>query len=225
MHMQAELAPRYVCAEHLKARRLLNLNEHSIPTLNELDDQLRACSGWGLVKARGYVQPRAFFQLLKQKLFPCNDLIRHHTELDYTSEPDLWHDIMGHLPMLADPVFGEFNHLFGRVGVNVRNDEQSEILDKVYWFSMEFGIINPGATTDAVGPLSSARVYGAATVAAVGEMVMSLSESVERRPFSISAVSKGGMDVARVNHILFEIPSFESLLDQFTEWARSERLL
>jgi phenylalanine-4-hydroxylase len=223
--MQAELAPRYVCAEYLAARKLLNLDESFIPDLHELDGELRACSGWGIIKARGYVQPRVFFQLLKQKLFPCNDLIRHHTELDYTSEPDLWHDIMGHLTMLADPVFGEFNHLFGRVGVNVRSDEQSEILNKVYWFSMEFGIINPGATTDAVGPLSSARVYGAATVAAVREMAMSLSEAVERRPFSISAVSKVETDVARVNHILFEIPSFESLLDQFTEWARSERLL
>ncbi|MGZ3457436.1 MAG: hypothetical protein ACXU86_02905, partial [Archangium sp.] len=82
IRVQAEMAPRYVCAEYLQARKLLNLDESSIPALRELDGELRACSGWGLIKARGYVQPRAFFQLLKQKLFPCNDLIRHHTELD-----------------------------------------------------------------------------------------------------------------------------------------------
>ncbi len=223
--MHGEQAPHHVCKEYLDAKRRLAIEEDSIPELRQLDRRLRALSGWGIIKAQGYVQPRVFFQLLKEKLLPCTDLLRHRSEIDYTSEPDMWHDVMGHLPMLVDPVFGEFNHLFGRVGSNVRNDYQFHVLGKVYWFSMEFGVINPLATAQSAGPLSTARLYGAAHVAAAKEMALGLSEKVEHRPFSIDAVAEMETDVARINHVLFAIPSFESLLSQLVDWARSEHLL
>lgn len=214
-----------VCPEYLSAKKRLGIEEDAIPELRELHRRLNRLSGWSIVKAVGYVQPRVFFQLLKKKVFPCNDLLRHPSELAYTSEPDMWHDVMGHLPMLVDPVFSEFNHLFGRVGSNVRNDSQFNVLGKIYWFSMEFGVINPRATAQAAGPLSSARLYGAASVAATKEMAMSLSDSVERRPFSVEAVCKMETDVAKVNNVLFEVPSFEALLGHLVEWAKGENLL
>jgi phenylalanine-4-hydroxylase len=225
IQMHKAQAPQHVCKEYLHAVERLGIDEHYIPELRQLDRRLKALSGWGIIKAQGYVQPRAFFQLLTQKLFPCSDLLRHASEVTYTSEPDMWHDVMGHLPMLIDPTFGEFNNLFGRIGGNVRNDTQFNVLQKVYWFSMEFGIINPHATAESAGPISSARLYGAAHVAAAQEMAMSLSPTVEHRPFSIEGVVGMETDVARVNTVLFAIPSFESLLNQLVDWARTEHLL
>jgi phenylalanine-4-hydroxylase len=223
--MQKAQEEGLVCQEYLDAKRRLGIEQDGIPELRELHRRLNALSGWSIVKAAGYVQPRVFFQLLKKKVFPCNDMLRHPTELAYTSEPDMWHDVMGHLPMLVDPVFSEFNYLFGRVGSNVRNDTQFNVLGKIYWFSMEFGVINPQATAQAAGPRSSARLYGAASVAAAQEMALSLSDAVERRPFSVEAVCKMETDVAKVNDVLFEVPSFESLLGQLVDWAKSEHLL
>ena len=150
------------------------------------------------------------------------DGVRHAREILYTSEPDMFHDVMGHLPMLGSPVIGEYYQLFGRVGESIRHPEQLACLDKVYWYSMEFGILNPQAGTAAA---SQARVYGAGLITAPTEILTSFSDAVERRVFSIDAVTAMDVDIRKPNRVLFEVRSLDVLAAQLTEWAKQEKLL
>jgi phenylalanine-4-hydroxylase len=223
--IQRELAPCLVCPEYLRARERLAIDETRVPELRALDCRLRQLSGWGIIKVPGYVPSRPFFRLLEQKLFPCTDQLRHASELEYARSPDMWHDVMGHLPMLVEPAFGEFNHLFGRVGSRIRHEAHLNTLEKIYWFSMEFGIVHPPTLSGDTGDISCARLYGATLVSSAHEMTTSLTDAVERRPFSIEAVSQMKTDVSRVNEVLFEISSFDALLQQLIDWATDEHLL
>jgi phenylalanine-4-hydroxylase len=135
----------------------------------------------------------------------------------------MFHDVMGHLPMLGSPNISEYYQLFGRVGVNARHDEQIAILDKVYWYSMEFGILDPDAGTSAEG--SRARVYGAGLITAPTEIFSSLSDAVERRPFSIDAVSAMHMDIRKPNKVLFQVRSLDLLVSELMDWSTQEKLL
>ncbi len=208
-------------AEYLVARDILVIDEERIPTLADLDRMLRQRTGWELMRADGYIPPKWFFRLLAERRFPCMDQLRHARELMYTSEPDMFHDVMGHLPMLASPIISEYYWLFGRAGVNARHDEQTACLDKVYWYTMEFGILSDNVAGEPRG----SRVYGAGLITAPTEIFTSLSPAVEKRPFSIDAVSSMHVDIHKPNEILFEVPSLDSLANQFVDWARHERLL
>lgn len=222
---QQKVAPGLVCPEYLRSQQKLGIDSDKIPDLRELHARLKRLCGWGLLKAPGYVPGQQFFRLLEQKTFPCTDQLRDASEVAYASAPDMWHDVMGHLPMLAEPAFGEFNHVFGRIGARIRHESQFHTLGKIYWFTMEFGIIRPPEPPDGTSPPLGARLYGATLVSSTHEMTTSLTSSVERRPFSIEAVSKMKTDVSQVNKVLFEITSFESLLDQLLAWADKEHLI
>lgn len=215
------------CVEYLAVRNELAIDEERIPSLVDLDRMLRQRTGWGLIRADGYVQPKWFFRLLTERRFPCMDTLRHARELLYTSEPDMFHDVIGHLPMLASPIIAEYYELFGRAGVNARHEEQTACLDKIYWYSMEFGILNPDAGTQAGTQATNdrTRVYGAGLITAPTEIFTSLTEAVEKRLFSIGAVSKMVMDIRKPNAVLFEVRSLDDLASELLEWARHERLL
>jgi phenylalanine-4-hydroxylase len=221
--IQAPAISAKACDEYLAVRSALAIDEERIPTLVDLDRMLRRSTGWGLVRADGYIRPEWFFRLLADRRFPCMDQLRNARELRYTSEPDMFHDVIGHLPMLASPTISEYYQLFGRAGIHARHDEQTACLDKIYWYSMEFGILNPDA--DAVATAGRARVYGAGLITAPTEIFASLSDAVERRPFSIDAVSEMHVDIRRPNSVLFEVPSLDALASEFVDWARHEGLL
>jgi phenylalanine-4-hydroxylase len=211
------------CDEYLTVRHELAIDEETIPSIVELDRVLRQRTGWGLMRADGYIQPKWFFRLLAERCFPCMDQLRHARELLYTSEPDMFHDVIGHLPMLASPIIAEYYQLFGRVGVNARHEEQTACLDKIYWYSMEFGILSPDG--GAAGLEGRARVYGAGLITAPTEIFTSLTDAVEKRPFSIGAVSAMHMDIRKPNTVLFEVRSLDDLASELLDWARQERLL
>jgi phenylalanine-4-hydroxylase len=221
--VQAPAVSQKACDEYLAVRDELDIDEERIPTLVDLDRMLRQRTGWRLVRADGYIPPEWFFRLLADRCFPCMDQVRNAREVLYTSEPDMFHDVIGHLPILASPIISEYYQLFGRAGVHARHVEQTACLDKIYWYSMEFGILNPDGQTDAVE--SRARVYGAGLITAPTEIFTSLSQAVERRPFSIDAVSAMNVDIRTPNTILFEVRSLDVLAAEFVDWARQERLL
>jgi phenylalanine-4-hydroxylase len=208
------------CDAYLVERERLAITEHRIPTLAELDRTLFARTGWRVVRVNGYVQPARFFQMLAAKEFPCMDVVRHAQEMLYTSEPDMFHDVMGHLPMLANPAFGEYYLLFGRAGLRARHEEHLVHLDRIYWFTMEFGIINP-----APAEAGQARVYGAGLMTAPTEILTCLTGEVPHEPFSVSGVRGVPVDIRKPNEVLFEITSFENLAAQFEDWACQEQLL
>jgi phenylalanine-4-hydroxylase len=214
------------CAEYIAARERLVIDEDRIPNLVDLDRMLRLRTGWGLMRADGYIAPKWFFRLLADRCFPCMDGVRHAREMLYTSEPDMFHDVMGHLPMLGSPSISEYYQLFGRVGKSARHDEQIACLDKVYWYSMEFGILNPESGTVRAGKATSrTSVYGAGLITAPTEIQTSLSDAVEKRPFSIDAVVAMQMDIRKPADVLFEVRSLDQLVSELMDWAKQEKLL
>ena len=187
-----------------------------IPTLPELDRWLLATTGWRVVRADGYVEPLAFLELLAHQRFPCMDLLRHADEIFYSPEPDMYHDVLGHLPMLCDDDFAEYYLVFGIAGRRIRHAEQVQALNRIYWFTMEFGLVKS----------KSAPVpYGAALLTGLRELETSNGVAVENLPFSIDAAIATPTDIRKVNEVLYVVESFESLIVEFIDWAKSERLL
>ena len=221
--MQAPVLSTRACEEYLTARERLDIDEDRIPSLVDLDRMLRLRTGWSLMRADGYIQPKWFFRLIAERCFPCMDGLRNAREILYTSEPDMFHDVMGHLPMLGSPIISEYYQLFGRVGKSARHPQQLACLDKVYWYSMEFGILNPGAGASTAA--NQARVFGAGLITAPTELLTSFSDAVERRVFSIDAVSAMHMNIHKPNGVLFEVRSLDILATQLMDWAKQEKLL
>lgn len=222
--LQAPLVARYACRQYLAAQESLRIGSDRIPFLRDLDAKLRCLTGWGLVRAPGFVESSSFFWLLSKKLFPCSDLLRHEDEVEFSPEPDMWHDVMGHLPQLADPTFHHFYELFGQLGSRARTQEQVDVLGKVCLFTMEFGLINPSATRTSVGLASESRSYGAALASGLIEVVPT-RQDITRQPFSVEAVAEMENIVYAIKDVLFEVPSFESLYSTLVEWSGQQRLL
>jgi len=222
---QRELLPNRATPAYLDARRKMQIDEGAIPSLAEMNARLGGLHGWRLVRSEGYVHPEDFFRLLRDKLFPCIDLPRDQQEILYTSEPDMFHDVMGHVVMLADPTMSEYYQLFGRVGQRCRYQQQLEAISRFYWFTIEFGLANPTVGT-AHYDATRTRAYGAALLTGLHELVTSVSPTgVERIPFRTDQVLMSPTDVHRMNEVLYEVPSLEHALTHFCEWAKSESLL
>lgn len=214
--LQAELVRDRCCKEYSAGRRLIAQFENHIPSIPELDAWLETQTGWRLVRADGYVTPAKFFEFLANGHFPCMDQLRHEKELLYSPAPDMYHDIVGHLPMLCQPRFSEYYRTFGRAGVRARHLEQAQALDRIYWFTMEFGLV---ATE------SEPLAYGAALLTGLSELITSRGVHVERESFTIDAAIRTHTDVMRPNEKLYVTRDFDTLVTEFVAWARDERLL
>lgn len=214
--LQMDLVRERCCEQYARGRTEIAVFSGSIPTLREADLWLQRTAGWRVVRAAGYVHPRRFLQFLANRQFPCMDLLRHEDELLYSPEPDMFHDLIGHLPLLCDRSFGEYYETFGRAGTNAKHPEQIEALNRIYWFTMEFGVLDRRPA-----PLA----FGAALLTGLGELLTSGGDAVRREPFSIDAVIASPTDVHKPNEVLYSVSSCDDLLETFVDWARSESLL
>ncbi|OYT72193.1 MAG: phenylalanine 4-monooxygenase [Chloracidobacterium sp. CP2_5A] len=222
---QSAALPGRVCDEYLAGRAKLGYERERIPRLADLSERLRACTGWQCVRVEGYVPEATFFLLLAQKLFPCTDFLRHPTELEYTPAPDMFHDLMGHLPMIANPRFASFFQKFGRAGINARNAEDTVKLGRIYWYTVEFGLINPTAHAGAERDSRLTKIYGAGISSSVGEIAHALSDAVRKTPFDIERVADTPVEIHHMQEELFEIASFDELEQSFEAWAAAQGLM
>jgi phenylalanine-4-hydroxylase len=214
-----------VCEEYQEGRRILGYERDRVPHLADLSERLRARTGWQSVRVNGYVPEPIFFSLLAKKQFPCTDFLRHPTELEYTPAPDMFHDLMGHLPMIANPRFSSFFHLFGLAGTRAHGEEETTWLGRIYWYTVEFGLINPTAHWGARRDPSRCKIYGAGISSSVGEIVYALSSQVKKAPFNLDVITTTPVEIHHMQEQLFEIESFDELESQFTRWATERNLL
>ena len=155
---------------------VLRLGHPGIPRLDEINDRLHPATGWRCVAVPGLIPDPAFFAMLAARVFPVGNIIRTRAQLDYLAEPDLFHDIFGHVPILADPLVVELMVQVGKLGVEACAAGKGELVARHYWHSIEFGL----ARED--GEL---RILGAGLASSFGEALLSLdSPTIERRPFS-----------------------------------------
>lgn len=167
------------CREFQQGLDLLQLPRDQVPQLTDVSRVLHRETGWQIAAVPALISASEFFHLLSQRRFPSATFVRRRDELDYLQEPDIFHELFGHAPMLANPYFAQFNETYGRLGL-AANDEQREFLARLYWFTVEFGLIQ---STD-----GATRIYGGGILSSIGETDYALGTTAQRRRFSVMDV-------------------------------------
>lgn len=216
---------KYLCREYLDGLLQMNFPKDNVPQLSKMSENLENISGWKIVRVQGLVPPQKFFALLANKVFPCTDFIRHQDEIDYTPAPDTFHDQVGHLPMITHKRFAEFFHLFGLAGCNTRTEEEEMWFNRIYWFTTEFGLINPTSQMGDKRDPSQTQIYGAGIASSCGEILFSLSDKVKKHPFDLEVICNTEFDIHHMQDQLFEIESFDELESKFESWAKKHSFL
>lgn len=213
-----------VCKEYLEGRQKLSLPAEHVPHLAYASMMLERQTGWKICRVNGFVPAATFFQILANRCFPCTDFVRHPDELEYTPAPDMFHDLMGHLPMITNPRFAQFFHDYGLAGSRAQSQSIVDELGRIYWFTVEFGLINPTAHDGPQRNPQLSRVYGAGISSSFGEIVHSL-EKAEKIPFNITEIAAREFDIHEMQPSVYEISSFDELESEFHGWARAKKLL
>ena len=194
-----ELHVRHASRIYLQAKRELGISETTIPQLRTLSARLQGASGMHLVPAEGPIAYRIFYSYIAERGFPCTQFIRHGSKPEFTPEPDMIHDCLGHVPPLVNHDYAELLTTIGKAAVRASSGDQVLALKRLSWFSIEFGLIEEEGEP---------RIFGAGILSSIGEIPFSLSSSVERRPFVTDEVIDTDYDWSKMQGLLFVIPSF-----------------
>ena len=205
----AELA-RSGSGVFLRGAEAIGLRPDRVPDLAEVNRRLDARTGWNAVPVTGFIPARQFFQCLAERRFPTTFTLRPRHQLDYLPEPDIFHDVFGHVPLHADPVFAEFLQGFGAVAARARTDEDVQRMARLFWFTVEFGLVREEGET---------KVYGSGLISSAGDAANALGPGCDRRPFSLDAVMAQPFEIDRFQDVLFVVDSFDQLFDA-TERAK-----
>lgn len=191
---------QHACAEYLEAIERLSFSAERIPQLREVSERVQAISGFRLGPVAGLVQPRVFLENLADGVFLCTQYIRHHSTPMYTPEPDVVHEIVGHGVTLACPQLAELNRQFGRAVKRVKSVEDLEKLSRVYWFTIEFGVLRENG---------SVKAYGTGLLSSAGEMEE--MHQAELKPLDLRTASQQQYDPTHFQPVLFCADSFEMM--------------
>jgi phenylalanine-4-hydroxylase len=183
---------------------VLRLSRPGIPDFDELNERLFARTGWTVVSVPGLVPDDVFFEHLSKRRFPAGNFIRAADSLDYIEQPDVFHDVFGHVPLLAQPAVADFMQAMGAAGLDALRAGALHRLARLYWYSVEFGLALEDGTP---------RIYGAGLLSSFGESRFAL-ESPEpgRRPFELRRVLRTRYRSDAFQQCYFVIPGFETLL-------------
>jgi phenylalanine-4-hydroxylase len=185
---------------------ILNLSRPGIPDFEELSDRLEKRTGWRVVAVPGLVPDEVFFDHLANRRFVAGRFIRKPEQLDYLEEPDVFHDVFGHVPLLADPVFADYMQAYGVGGLRAITFHALQKLARLYWYTVEFGLIREQ------GDL---KLYGAGILSSFGESVFALeSPSPNRIGFDLERVMRTQYRIDDYQQSYFVIDSFDELLHQ-----------
>lgn len=201
----------HACAEFLECAETLDLPRDHIPQLGEVSERVRALSGFRLEPVAGLVHPRVFLESLAEGVFLSTQYIRHHSAPLYTPEPDVVHELIGHAMMLASPRIAELSRLVGEAVRRTKTDEELERLGRVYWYTIEFGVVREAGAV---------KAYGAGLLSSAGEL--GAMHRAEMRPFNLDAASTRVYDPTTYQPFFHCADSFammfETLRDYLLRW-------
>ena len=201
---QARLLPGRACDAYLDALRALELSESGIPHFGWLSDRLERLTGWRVVPVADLVPDAVFYEHLANRRFPAGAFIRPESELDYIEEPDVFHDVFGHVPMLASPVFADYMQAYGQSGLRAHGLGVLHHLARLYWYTVEFGLVATGA---------GLRIYGAGILSSASETVFALEHpSPHRIRFDLERVMRTRYVIDDFQKNYFVVDSLEALL-------------
>jgi len=206
---QVQMLPARVAPEFIDGLDILRLSRPGIPDFDELNERLVSATGWSVVAVPGLVPDEEFFDHLANRRFVAGRFIRTPEQMDYLQEPDIFHDVFGHVPLLANPVFADYMQAYGRGGQRAAGLGAIRRLARLYWYTVEFGLIRTEA---------GLRLYGAGIVSSYGESVFALDDpSPNRLGFNLARLMRTDYRIDDYQQSYFVIDSFEQLLKQTLE--------
>lgn len=195
----------------LSGVRRLGLDRDHVPKVEYVNSRLAELTGWQSRGVPGYLPAKAFFACLAKRQFPTTIVIRPKEKLEYLPEPDIFHDVFGHVPLHCDPVFAEFLQTYGQAALRCEDPYHIERLGRLFWFTVEFGLIREHGEV---------KLYGSGLISSLGESLHALeSPDVDRRPFDMDRVCDTPFEIDHYQPVLYVLESFEQLRDSMNECA------
>lgn len=202
---QKDLLPGRACDAYLRGLDALDLHRGGIPDFARINPELRRLTGWTVVAVPGLVPDEVFFEHLANRRFPAGRFIRRPDQLDYLSEPDIFHDVFGHVPMLTDPVFADYMQAYGEGGLRAGRLEHLHHLARLYWYTVEFGLMESP---------QGLRIYGAGIVSSKAETVFALEDpSPNRLGFDLERLMRTPYRIDDFQQTYFVVRSLQALLE------------
>jgi phenylalanine-4-hydroxylase len=206
-----ELHEKYASTIYLAAKRALGIGQDEIPQLKLLSDRVDPVTRMHLVPAEGPLPYRTFYSYIAERGFPVTQFIRHGSHPEFTPEPDMIHDCLGHVPPLMNQDYAELLSLIGKAAVRATRGDHVLALKRFSWFSIEFGLIEEHGEV---------KVFGAGILSSTGEIPFSLSKDVKREPFVTDTVIQTDYDPSRMQDHLFIIPSFPFVRNEIEQFVK-----
>ena len=192
------------CDEFIAAVRHLG-GEQRIPRFDDINDKLFPATRWQVVAVPGLIPEEAFFALLAKRRFPVTEWLRKPEEFDYVVEPDVFHDLFGHVPLLFNPIFADYMQAYGEGGLKASRLDACELLARLYWYTVEFGLIDTPA---------GLRAYGAGILSSAGELRYSVRSPVPRRvAFDLRRLMRSRYKIDSYQATYFVIDAFDQLFE------------
>jgi phenylalanine-4-hydroxylase len=190
--------------EYLDGFDSLCLPYDRLPNLAAVSAKLERRTVWNTTPVSGFMPAPAFFEMLAARRFPTTTWLRSRDSLEYTPEPDIFHDVFGHVPMHAHPVFADFLATYGRLCSRIQDEAILERIGRVFWYTVEFGLIRQHGQV---------KVYGSGLISSNAECSNVLHEGCEVRPFTLDEVLRTPVKVDEMHDLLFAIESFDQIYE------------
>jgi phenylalanine-4-hydroxylase len=201
----------HACREYLEGYEIIGLSNDRLPNLCEIAERLKPRTGWSTTAVTGFLPGDAFFEMLEARMFPTTTWIRSRDSLSYIPEPDIFHDVFGHVPMHAHPVFADFLQHYGAVCGRIKDAQALERLGRLFWYTVEFGLMRQD---------NQIKVYGSGIISSHGECTNVIEGGCEIRDFSLDEVLETPVKVDELQKVLFAIESFEQIYEAMREAER-----
>ncbi len=206
---QLETLKGRVCEEYLAGLKTLHLVADTVPDFAQMNKHLRAATGWEVLAVPGLIASKPFFSMLANRQFPAGTFIRTPEQLDYLEEPDIFHDVFGHIPLLSNPAYANYMQEYGRAGLAALEHKGIKFLARLNWYTIEFGLIKNNGEI---------KAYGAGIMSSYGEAKYLFNDpSANWLQFEIDRVLRTGYYIDDLQASYFTIDSFESLFKQCIE--------
>jgi phenylalanine-4-hydroxylase len=195
---------KHACEEYLQGFDQIGLRRDAIPNLTEVNQLLRPRTGWNATAVSGFLPAAAFFEMLAARQFPTTTWLRSRDSIEYTPEPDIFHDVFGHVPMHAHAVFADFLQHYGRICAALTDADSLERMGRLFWFTVEFGVIRQNGTI---------KLYGSGLISSHGESTHVIRGGPEIRDFDVDQVLNQQFSTSEMQKVLYAVESFDQIYE------------